>query len=82
MPSSSPVTIPGVAALPTTTSIPIPGATPVTGMLVQAGATHRLDYQLHFSCVVVAEGQIVIVVNTTDRNGHEESSRVLARIES
>lgn len=81
IPSSSPLTIPGVAPLPTATTIPIPGAPALSGVLITPGSHGRFDYFLRFGCIEITGGEIVIVVETADRNGRPGSAEVRARVE-
>lgn len=80
IPSSSPVPIPGVAPLPSTTPIPIPGASPITGVLISPGSQGRFDYVLRFGCVIIGDGEIVVVIETADRRGRFGSSEVRVRV--
>jgi hypothetical protein len=84
IPTSSPIPMPGIAPLPSATTIPFPGATaPVTGFLVRPGSHRQLDFLLHFGCgEVIPEGQIVIVIESADRDGRLGTSELRARVGS
>lgn len=81
IPSSSPVTIPGVAPLPTATTIPIPGAAPLTGVLITPGSHGRFDYFLRFGCIEITGGEVVVVIDTADRHGRPGSVEKRVRVE-
>jgi hypothetical protein len=70
----------GVAPLPPATTIPIPGAEPATGLVVQAGSQRQLNFLLHFFCVDVSEGQIIVMIESADRQGRFETSELRARV--
>ena len=77
----SPTPARGIAPLPATSPIPIPGAGSITGVLVPAGAHRRLDYFLRFSCIVIAEGQIVVVIDAADGRGRPHTSEMRVTVE-
>lgn len=81
IPSTAPVTIPGVAPLPTATTIPIPGAPPLSGVLVTPGSHGRFDYFLRFGCIEITGGEVVIVIDTADRHGRPGSVEKRVRVE-
>jgi hypothetical protein len=76
LPSSSPVTVPGIAPLPAVTSIPIPGGSPVTGMLVPGGSHASLHFFIRFGCGIASRGAILIVIDAADRHGRFETSEL------
>ena len=76
MPSTSPVTMPGIAPLPAASPISIPGVSPITGVLVPAGAHRRFDFFLGFGCLVFSPGEIIVVIDTADRRGRPHTSRI------
>jgi hypothetical protein len=75
LPSSTPVTMPGIAPLPASTSIPIPGASSVTGVLVPGGSERRFAFFLQFSCTVLPHGDVVVVIDSV-RGGSFETSEL------
>ena len=81
IPSSSPLTIPGVAPLPTSTTIPIPGAPALSGVLIPPGSHGRFDYLLRFGCVEITGGEIVVFIDLADRNGKPGSAEKRVRVE-
>ena len=76
MPSTSPVTMPGIAPLPAASPVSIPGVSPITGVLVPAGAHRRFDFFLGFGCLVFSPGEVIVVIETADRRGLPHSSRI------
>ena len=80
LPSSSPVTIPGSAPLPTAGPIPIPGASPITGVLVPAGSERRFAFFLQFTCLVLPQGDVVVVIDSA-RGGRFETSELRVSVD-
>ena len=76
LPSSSPVSVPGIAPLPAATSIPIPDGSPITGMLVPGGSPRSLHFFIRFGCGIVSRGTILIIIDAADRHGRFETSEL------
>lgn len=81
LPSSTPVTMPGIAPLPASTSIPIPGASSVSGVLVPAGSERRFAFFLAFSCIVFPDGDVVVVIDAARRGGRFETTELRVPVE-
>jgi hypothetical protein len=67
--TTSPVTVPGFAPLPGTILVPIPGSSPIEGVVVSGGGSRMFPYFARFGCGVRPGGVIVIVVDAGDRDG-------------
>ena len=74
--TTSPVSVPGFAPLPSTTLIPIPGSSPIEGVVVSGGHSRMFPYFAQFGCGVLPGGVIVIVVDTGDRQGKSASAEL------
>jgi hypothetical protein len=77
IPSSMPVPIPGSSPIPIPSSppLPIPGFSPLDGVLVTGGSL-RAPFFVQFGCDVPAAGTLFISVDTADRRGTANTSRV------
>jgi hypothetical protein len=80
IPTSTPVTFPGVAPLPTRAPIPIPGSPPIDGVLVSALTSRELPFFLRFGCGVFPEGTILIDADLNDRNGRPDRAEMRVRM--
>jgi hypothetical protein len=67
-------------SLPTTHPIPFPGQVPLSSIGVQAGGFFRLPFRLRFDCGVPARGTLFVSVETADRRGTVDVSRITAQI--
>jgi hypothetical protein len=79
VPTALPVPIPaGLAPIPRTAPIPIPGSAPITGLLVNARRPERLPFFLRFGCDITPQGTIEIEGTLHDRGGRprDEELRV------
>ena len=76
--SSNSVLLP--VSLPTTHPIPFPGQVPLSSVAVQAGGFFRLPFRLRFDCGVPARGTLFVSVETADRRGTVDVSRITAQI--
>ena len=76
MPNSSPVSVPGFAPLPSATLIPMPGSSPINGVVISAGSSHLFPFFVWFGCGVITDGVIVIVVDAGDREGRFSTSEL------
>ena len=78
IPVSGPIPIPapGFVAIPGSSAITIPGSAPVHGVFLPANTSRQLAFDFEFGCGVLAEGSLVITVETTDRNGRRGASDV------
>ena len=74
--STSPVSVPGFAPLPRTTLIPIPGSSPIEGVVVSAGSSHMFPYFVNFGCGAFNDGVIIIIVDAGDRDGKFSTSEL------
>ena len=80
LPPASSITMPGMTSLPIT-SIPIPGASPIDGVLIRAGSSQRFDYILQFPCGVISDGVVVIVIDSADRSGRFGTAEMRVRVQ-
>lgn len=72
--------LPGQAALPGASIIPIPGSAPLQGMFVQGGRRQRLPYDLRFGCGAGSVGTLFVVGDGSDRTGRPRSSELRVRV--
>jgi len=70
----------GVAPLPTTSPIPIPNSSPLTGFMVPAGSSQRLPFLLTFDCGVSDDGTLVVSVDTADMRGRPQTTQLQVRV--
>lgn len=82
MPTSSPVSVPGFAPLPSATLIPMPSSSPIHGVVISAGSSRLFPYFTRFGCGVLPGGVIVIVVDAGDREGKFSTSEMRVRVQS
>ena len=68
IPTSSPIP-PGSINIPNTSPIPIPGSSPVTGVLLNDARRLALPFFLRFGCDVLSDGFVLVAVDTSDRAG-------------
>jgi hypothetical protein len=81
IPTSSPISLPGIAALPAS-PIPIPGSSPIDGILIAAGTSRTLPFFLRFGCGLVPDGTLVITADAADANGRFETPQMRVRVGS
>ena len=80
IPTTTPVTLPGIAALPGLSPITMPGSTPITGLIFAGGTSNVLHYFVHFGCVVAPEGLLIISADAGDRSGRFSTSELRVRV--
>ena len=64
LPTSAPVEVPGFASFPE------------AGVLAPGGSRHAFPYLMRFNCGVVPGGTIIVVIETSDRQGKAEKSEL------
>ncbi len=79
LPSPQSMPLPGASSLPTS-PIPIPGASPLTGVQVAAGASHSLPFFLRFACGVIPEGTLFVMTDIADGSGQSGTSQLRVRV--
>jgi hypothetical protein len=79
LPSTLVSPLPGAAALPTS-PIPIPGASPMTGVNVAAGTTQSLAFFLRFGCGIAPEGSLFVITDVADGDGRPGTSQIRVRV--
>jgi hypothetical protein len=67
--------------LPTTHPIPFPGQVPMSSAFLDAGRFFRFPFRLQFNCGVPARGTLFVSVETADRRGMVDVSRIRAQIQ-
>jgi hypothetical protein len=67
-------------SLPTTHPIPFPGQVPMSSVAMQAGGFFKVPFRLRFACGVPARGTLFVSVETADRHGSVNVSRISAPI--
>ena len=80
IPTTTPVTLPGIAALPGLSPITMPGSTPITGLIFAGGTSNVLHYFVHFGCGVVPDGVLIISADAGDRSGRFSTSELRVRV--
>lgn len=80
IPTTSPVTLPGIAALPGVSPITMPGSSPITGLAFAGGTSHVLPFFVQFGCGVFPEGILIISADAGDRSGRFSTSEMRVRI--
>jgi hypothetical protein len=78
--SSSPVAIPTFSSLPGASPIPVPGFSPLRDIAIGAGASETLPFFLQFGCGLIADGTIFIGVDTVDKRGFVDTTRIDLRL--
>ena len=81
IPTTTPVTLPGIAALPGLSPIPMPGSSPITGLVFAGGSPHVLPFLVQFGCGVFPEGILIITADAGDRSGRFSKSEMRVRVE-
>ena len=81
VPTTTPVTLPGIAALPGLAPIPMPGSSPITGVVFAGGTSRVLPFFVQFGCGVFPEGTLIIHADAGDRTGRFSTSELRVRIE-
>jgi hypothetical protein len=72
----SPMPIPTSSSLPTASPIPIPGFSPLRDISIGAGSSQDFAFFLAFACGIVADGTIFIGVDTVDKRGSGDTTRI------
>ena len=67
-----PMPTPGMSTIPNSSPIPIPGSSPVSGVLLSDRSRLSLPLLLRFPCGVFPEGTILVTGDLLDRNGTPE----------
>jgi hypothetical protein len=70
----------GVAPLPTSAPVQIPGSSPINGFMVPAGSSQRLPFLLTFGCGVSDTGLLVVSVDSADMRGRLQTSQLDVRV--
>ncbi len=82
IPTSTTIPIPGMAPLAAATTISLRGGESLIGVLIRPGSHPPLDYVLHFGCGPFGDGLIVVIIETADREGRRGSTEVRSRVAS
>ena len=82
IPTTSPVTLPGIAALPGVAPITMPDSSPVTGVFFAGGTSHVLPYIVQFGCGVFPEGFLIVIADAGDKSGRFSTTELRVRVGS